>query len=316
MGYNNNLNDPVGLVDVIIISFDTSVSYAMQNPLMLKRQEYPVSKLTEGVRARKRALRAKGWMCGQTNRLRCAPTLRAAAFASSIGIPLALANTAAHAQTRDDKATSVDIGARGGLAKQTPPSSAADSDGQESSVEFSARAGFATEYIYRGTTLSAHQPAVGAVLEAAFNHFYAAALPFMPEHLDQSTPATLEDEQVSAVRIVLEHLLHPHRQPIKTLAHISVAGRQPDPRTARHWDHCRRLPMANAFISTVTIAASTGPVIRIRPPVANSISMTLARSVGVADTGPGSATTATGLNAAGIGRGTQSCCRHRNNWLV
>jgi uncharacterized protein (TIGR02001 family) len=114
-------------------------------------------------------------MCGQTNRLRCAPTLRAAAVASLAGISLALANNAAHAQTRDDEAARVDIGARGGLAKQTPASSAAASDGQESSVEFSARAGFATEYIYRGTTLSAHQPAVGALLEAAFNHFYAGA---------------------------------------------------------------------------------------------------------------------------------------------
>src|SRR5262245_25430717 len=104
-------------------------------------------------------------MFGQTNRHRWAPTLRA--IASLTGISIALANMAARAQTRDDKAASVDIGARGGLAKQTPASSAAASDGQESSVEFSTRAGFATEYIYRGTTLSAHQLAVGAVLEAA-----------------------------------------------------------------------------------------------------------------------------------------------------
>jgi uncharacterized protein (TIGR02001 family) len=61
------------------------------------------------------------------------------------------------------------------LAKQTPTSSVAPSDGQESSVEFSAHAGIATEYTYRGTTLSAHQPAIGAVFEAAFNHFYAGA---------------------------------------------------------------------------------------------------------------------------------------------
>ena len=31
MGFNNNLNEPVGSVDVIIISFDTSVSYAIVN---------------------------------------------------------------------------------------------------------------------------------------------------------------------------------------------------------------------------------------------------------------------------------------------
>ena len=115
-------------------------------------------------------------MCGQTNRPSSnAPTLRAAAIASLTGISLALASNAAHAQARDDTTGGIDIGARGGLAKQTPASTTAPSDGQESSVELGARAGFATEYIYRGTTLSAHQPAVGAVFEAAFNHFYAGA---------------------------------------------------------------------------------------------------------------------------------------------
>ena len=43
----------------------------------------------------------------------------------------------------------------------------------DSPVEFSARAGFVTDYIYRGTTLSARQPAVGAAFEAAMNIFYA-----------------------------------------------------------------------------------------------------------------------------------------------
>jgi hypothetical protein len=60
-----------------------------------------------------------------------------------------LADISAHAQTRhDNPASSLDLGARGALAKQT--SVAAPSDRQESSVEFSARAGFATDYIYRG----------------------------------------------------------------------------------------------------------------------------------------------------------------------
>ena len=100
----------------------------------------------------------------------------AAAIAAFAGISLAPADISAHAQTRDDQpASSLDLGARGGLAKQTSASTAAPSDRQESSVEFSARAGLATDYIYRGTTLSAHQPAVGAVFEAAFNHFYAGA---------------------------------------------------------------------------------------------------------------------------------------------
>ncbi|UGY17563.1 TorF family putative porin [Bradyrhizobium septentrionale] len=39
--------------------------------------------------------------------------------------------------------------------------------------EFSARAGAASDYIYRGTTLSDHGPAVGAAFEARFGSLYA-----------------------------------------------------------------------------------------------------------------------------------------------
>ena len=42
-------------------------------------------------------------------------------------------------------------------------------------LEFSVSAGFATDYIYRGTTVSARQPAVGAAFEAAFDMFYAGS---------------------------------------------------------------------------------------------------------------------------------------------
>src|SRR5436190_9517973 len=77
-----------------------------------------------------------------------------------------------------------------------------------------------------------------------------------------------------AVRIALERLLYHQCQAIKALAHVGVAGRQPDPRAARDRDHRRRLPFASAFISADTVAASTAPVIRIRPPPANSISIT------------------------------------------
>jgi len=64
-----------------------------------------------------------------------------------------------------------------------------------------------------------------------------------------------------AVWIALERLLDHERQAIKTLAHVSVASRQPDPRAARDRYHYRRcLPFISAFISTDTVAASTGPV--------------------------------------------------------
>ena len=41
--------------------------------------------------------------------------------------------------------------------------------------ELSFRGGFATDYIYRGTTLSDHKPAVGAAVEATFGQLYAGA---------------------------------------------------------------------------------------------------------------------------------------------
>jgi Bacterial protein of unknown function (Gcw_chp) len=47
------------------------------------------------------------------------------------------------------------------------------SDRSASQFEFGVRAGFATDYIYRGTTLSDHKPAVGAAFEAAFAQLYA-----------------------------------------------------------------------------------------------------------------------------------------------
>jgi hypothetical protein len=48
------------------------------------------------------------------------------------------------------------------------------------------------------------------------------------------------------------------------------------------------LPCASAFISADTVEASTGPEIRIRPPLANSISMTPAFSGEVGETAAGS----------------------------
>src|SRR5579859_31988 len=129
---------------------------------------------------------------------------------------------------------------------------------------------------------------------------------------------------MTAVRIALERLLNQQRQPIKALAHVGMARRQPDPGTGRSRDHRRRLPFVSAFISADTVDAATAPEIRIRPPAANSISMTPAASAedgpvrcGAANDGVAvSAATVTGLNTAGMCAGSQSCRRQRNNWLV
>jgi len=47
------------------------------------------------------------------------------------------------------------------------------SDRGANQLEFSFRGGFATDYMYRGTTLSDHKPAVGAAVEATFAQLYA-----------------------------------------------------------------------------------------------------------------------------------------------
>jgi uncharacterized protein (TIGR02001 family) len=77
------------------------------------------------------------------------------------------------AQTPENN--SIDLGARGGLAANAPVRPAPQQDGASSALEFSVRAGFATDYIYRGTTLSARQPAVGAAFEAALGMIYAGS---------------------------------------------------------------------------------------------------------------------------------------------
>src|SRR4051812_47376479 len=84
--------------------------------------------------------------------------------------------SSARAQTPENSAaTKIDLGARGGLVASAPVRTAPQQDGASSALEFSVRAGFATDYIYRGTTLSARQPAVGAAIEAAFGMFYAGS---------------------------------------------------------------------------------------------------------------------------------------------
>ena len=129
----------------------------------------------------------------------------------------------------------------------------------------------------------------------------------MPQYLDQAAAASTEHEQMPTMWITLERLLYQQRQAIKALAPIGVAGCQPDPCAAWGWDHRRHFIFASAFISANTVEASTDPEIRIRLPVANSISMTPAFSGEVGKTAAASGVTATGLNTAGIWVRLQSC---------
>jgi uncharacterized protein (TIGR02001 family) len=88
-----------------------------------------------------------------------------------------LANTnsgPACAQTIGDNAVgAINLGARGDIAPEAPVPAAQGRP--DSPVEFSFDAGLTTDYIYRGTTLSAHQPAVGAAFEAALGMIYGSS---------------------------------------------------------------------------------------------------------------------------------------------
>ena len=70
-----------------------------------------------------------------------------------------------------DDTNSIVLGAHG-LTPTTPVSTPAN-EGAAESLEVSARAAFASDYIYRGVTLSDHKPSVGAGIEAALGALYA-----------------------------------------------------------------------------------------------------------------------------------------------
>src|SRR5262249_53445819 len=95
------------------------------------------------------------------------------AAAAAAALWIAACCSPAHGQTGEANAVvSTGLGARGGPAAEARP--AAKQDAAADTFEFSARAGFASDYIYRGTTMSDHKPAVGAAFEAAFGRFYAS----------------------------------------------------------------------------------------------------------------------------------------------
>jgi uncharacterized protein (TIGR02001 family) len=115
--------------------------------------------------------------------IRAPARARVAAIAAPALLSVALAAIeSARAQstqqtTKDDAADTIDLGARGAAGAAGPAGAAAPSSNLAiGPFEFSPRAGFATEYVSRGTTQSAHQPAAGAVFEATLaDKLYASA---------------------------------------------------------------------------------------------------------------------------------------------
>ncbi len=73
------------------------------------------------------------------------------------------------ARAQTSPAGAIGLGNRGWSAAETNQTTSTNE------LELSARAGFASDYIYRGTTLSDHGPAAGAAFETRFDTLYAGS---------------------------------------------------------------------------------------------------------------------------------------------
>src|SRR5258708_105160 len=82
---------------------------------------------------------------------------------------------AAQAPAARDQTGSIALGARGGFSADSPTLRTQPQDRPENAFGYTMGAGMASDYIYRGVTLSDHQPAVGAVFEARYGNFYGGS---------------------------------------------------------------------------------------------------------------------------------------------
>jgi hypothetical protein len=68
---------------------------------------------------------------------------------------------------------------------------------------------------------------------------HAQADAVMPHQLQQIAAASAEGIQCAIERILRQHLLHQHRQPLHAFSHIGIAARQVDPDVGLQRDHRR-----------------------------------------------------------------------------
>ena len=108
----------------------------------------------------------------------------------------------AYGQVGADNGGSINVGARGAIGAEAPVRTAPPQERPDSSVEFNFRAGFASDYIYRGTSLSARQPAVGAAFEAAFDMFYGSATITSVRLPSRRVPSAARRKRTRSVRTV------------------------------------------------------------------------------------------------------------------
>ena len=87
-------------------------------------------------------------------------------------LPAVIDGNLALAQTTVETSPAIAINL-GGRGWSSPGSNVDETKRPADQFSFEARSGFATDYMYRGTTLSDHKPAVGAAFEGAFSVFYA-----------------------------------------------------------------------------------------------------------------------------------------------
>src|SRR5260370_2326506 len=84
-------------------------------------------------------------------------------------------SSVAYAKTTSDQTGSIALGAKGGFSADSRTLRTQPQDGPANAFEYTMGAGMASDYIYRGVTLSDHQPAVGAVFESRYGNFYRAS---------------------------------------------------------------------------------------------------------------------------------------------
>ena len=93
-----------------------------------------------------------------------------AVAAAAVGALLVPDNSALGQAATGDYGGAISLGGHSLSSFEAAP---VTSDREANQLEFSFRGGLATDYMYRGTTLSDHKPAVGGALEATYGPLYA-----------------------------------------------------------------------------------------------------------------------------------------------
>ncbi|MGY4297849.1 hypothetical protein ACVWXN_005944 [Bradyrhizobium sp. i1.4.4] len=97
----------------------------------------------------------------------------------------------------------------------------------------------------------------------------ACSLAIVPDHLHKIASATTEDKQMTAERVLAQHLLHLECQRRKASPHVRVACRKPHACARRNRDHRR----TKASRTRRSASPSTSPSTRMQCPLPRSISM-------------------------------------------